>query len=334
MSRLQAGALIVQARSVGLDEVVGSAHRGAARRRRSHRGRRARRPAAGRRRPGAARARDRQPRRQRARGSRRRANRCASRPAPSTAASTSAIIDRGPGIPAAERETRVPARSSGSATTPTAPASASGSRSPGASSTRWAASSSVEDTPGGGTTVILSLPEATRVTQLLVIDDEARFAARSRSASGRTATRSTPRPPARRGSSVGRAHAPRRRRPRPRPAGHGRPRRPPRAARRGRRCRSSCCRRATTSRRRSTRSTPAPTTTSRSRSAWTSSSPASGRRCAAPMPGQDEPVDRDGRLHASTSAPSGPRTRPATTCTSRRRSGASSRCSCATGASS
>ena len=58
----------------------------------------------------------------------------------------------------------------------------------------------------------------------------------------------------------------------------------PPAARRVRRCRSSCSPRGTTPTTRSRPSTPAPTTTSPSRSGWTSSWPGSGPPCAAGHP--------------------------------------------------
>ena len=86
--------------------------------------------------------------------------------------------------------------------------------------------------------------------------------------------RRRPRRDGRAGARAGRPPPPRRRAARPRPAGHGRPRGDRRAARAGRRCRSSCCRRAAPSATRWRRSTPAPTTTCRSRSGWTSCSPA------------------------------------------------------------
>ena len=65
-----------------------------------------------------------------------------------------------------------------------------------------------------------------------------------------------------------------------------------RACEAGPRPRSSCCRRAAASRTRSSRSTLAPTTTSPSRSAWTSCSPACGRRCAEAGPTEDAPRSR------------------------------------------
>ncbi len=57
------------------------------------------------------------------------------------------VVDRGPGIPAGGPRAGVPALPAARRPT-TAPASASAWPSPGASSRRWAASSSIEDTPG------------------------------------------------------------------------------------------------------------------------------------------------------------------------------------------
>ncbi len=83
--------------------------------------------------------------------------RYASSPEPSTAASTSALSTVGP----ASRKriaTASSSRSSASATARRAGASGSGWPSRAASSRRWAASVEVEDTPGGGLTMILRLP--------------------------------------------------------------------------------------------------------------------------------------------------------------------------------
>ncbi len=55
-------------------------------------------------------------------------------------------------------------RSSGSATHRSATASGSACRSPTGSSPRWAASLTLDDTPGGGLTVTIVLPQATDVT--------------------------------------------------------------------------------------------------------------------------------------------------------------------------
>ena len=78
-----------------------------------------------------------------------------------------------PGIPVDRARARSSNRSNGSATTrATGPASASASRSRAGSSTRWAASSTVEDTPGGGVTMVISLPAAHRMSRVLVVDDE------------------------------------------------------------------------------------------------------------------------------------------------------------------
>ena len=128
------------ARPVGLDEVVGGALSGLRRSGPRHPPRRARDAARGRRRPGAARAGDRQHRRQRPALRARRARPCASRPAPSPAASTCGSSTPAPAsrrtrasevfraVPAPRRQPR------------TAPASGSAWPWPAASSSRWAAS--------------------------------------------------------------------------------------------------------------------------------------------------------------------------------------------------
>ena len=83
------------------------------------------------------------------------------------------------------------------------------------------------------------------------------------------------------------------------------------------------------SRSRSPRSTPAPTTTSPSRSGWTSCSPACVPALRRAAPTEQEPVIDDRRLHDRPRREAGP-PRTAPRCTSRRPSGRSSRCSCAT----
>ena len=159
MSRIQAGALVVKRRA-------GRARRGDRRRpqrparpRAPHPPRRARDAAAGRRRPGAARAGHRQHRRQRA------ALRAARHPGPGRGGRV-----RRPRRPPRRRHrsrhprrtsaTRCSGRSSASATAPGAPASASGWRWLVASCVAMDGELTVEDTPGGGTTMVLSLPEA------------------------------------------------------------------------------------------------------------------------------------------------------------------------------
>ena len=73
------------------------------------------------------------------------------------------VIDRGPGHPRRPTASSCSSRSSGSATTgPTAPASASGWRSPAASSRRWAASWRSRTRPAAATTMVVGLPVAER----------------------------------------------------------------------------------------------------------------------------------------------------------------------------
>ena len=128
------------------------------------RGRRARLAAARARRSRAARARDRERRRQRARVVAARASPCGSKARVVGDSVVLRVIDRGPGIPPADRD-RVfqPFQRLGDARRGGA-ASGSGSRSRAASPRRSAASCSVEDTPGGGTTMTFSFRRV-RVTR-------------------------------------------------------------------------------------------------------------------------------------------------------------------------
>ena len=108
-------------------------------------------------------------------GSRRRASRCASRPARSPAASTCASSTP---VPASRRDAREdvfrPFQRLGDS--PNGTGVGLGLAVARGFVVAMGGELTAEDTPGGGTTMVLSLPEADPVTRLLVIDDEVRFA--------------------------------------------------------------------------------------------------------------------------------------------------------------
>ena len=212
------------------------------------------------------------------------------------------VIDRGPRHPG-RRRTRSSCRSNGSATA--APVSASGWRSRVGSSRPWAAPSP-DETPGGGLTMVVTLPVGKYdVTQVLVVDDEPQIVRALVSTSARAATTWSP-PPTVRGALRAAADT--------RPTSSSSTSASPtwtastssQAFAGGRPSRSWCSPVAATAPTRSTRSTPAPTTTSPSRSAWTSCWRGCARCCAATAPVEDEPlVDvrrrrRRSRRHAGT----------------------------------
>ena len=160
MSRLQAGALQLVLRDVGLEEVVGARARRAC----GDRAGAGRASTCPRRCPrvhadaGAARAGGREPRRQRAARGRRRTSRCASRRARCSDRVDLRVIDHGPGIPPADRE-RIfqPFQRLGDN-----PANGTGVGLGLAVARGFVEAMggelAVEDTPGGGSTMVFSLP--------------------------------------------------------------------------------------------------------------------------------------------------------------------------------
>ena len=227
--------------------------------------------------------------RTRSRG-RRPTRRCGSRRASPSGRVDLRVVDRGPGIPPAQREQvfqpfqrlgdqlerhRRRARPRGRAR---------------ASSRRWAARSRSTTRPAAASRWSSASTGRGVVTRVLVVDDEPQILRALGDQPARTRLRRRPRARRRARARPRGPPPPRRRRARPRAARHRRRRGDPRAARAGARCRSSCSRCATPSATRWRRSTPAPTTTSPSRSGWTSSSPGCAPRCGAPTPAEEEPV--------------------------------------------